>query len=98
MELSPPVSGFFAATPSAPVQGALVGDKLELRCSNDFTAKMLDRPDLLDIVSRKAGALLNRPVRAVVVDINARPAGNPRMEQLMNFGRAHSDIVKIRNQ
>jgi len=97
-ELRPPVSGFFAATPSAPVQGALVGDKLELRCSNDFTAKMLDRPDLLDIVSRKAGALLNRPVRAVVVDINARPAGNPRMEQLMNFGRAHSDIVKIRNQ
>ena len=96
-ELKPPVSGFFAATPNAPVQGALVGNKLELRCSNDFTAKMLDRPDLLDIVSRKAGALLNRPVRAVVVDVNARPAGNPRMEQLMNFGRAHSDIVKIKN-
>ena len=96
-ELKPPVSGFFAATPNAPVQGALVGNKLELRCSNDFTAKMLDRPELLDIVSRKAAALLNRPVQAVVVDLNARPAGNPRMEQLMNFGRAHSDIVKIKN-
>ena len=95
-ELKPPISGFFVASPSAPVQGALLGDQLELRCSNDFTAKMLDKPDLLEVVSRKAGAMLSRPVRAVVVDINARPAGNPRMEQLMQFGREHSDIVKIR--
>jgi len=95
-ELRPPVSGFFAASPNAPVQGALVGNTLELRCTNDFTAKMLDRPDILEIVSRKAGAMLSRPVRAVVVDMNAKPAGNPRMEQLMNFGRAHADIVKIR--
>ena len=96
-ELKPPISGFFVASPNAPVQGALVGEKLELRCSNDFTAKMLDKPELLEVVSRKASAMLNRPVRAVVVDINAKPAGNPRMEQLMNFGRAHSDIVKIKN-
>ena len=73
-----------------------MGDKLELRCSNDFTAKMLDKPELLEVVSRKASAMLNRPVRALVVDINAKPAGNPRMEQLMNFGRAHSDIVRIK--
>jgi hypothetical protein len=91
------VSGFFAISPNAPVQGALLGDKLELRCSVDFVAKTLDRPDVLELVSRKASAMLGRPVRAVVVDINARPAGNPRMEQLMNFGRAHSDVVKIRN-
>jgi DNA polymerase-3 subunit gamma/tau len=96
-ELRPPVSGFFVASPNAPVQGFLTGNTLELRCSNDFTAKMLDKPELLEVVSRKASAMLNRPVRAVVVDINAKPAGNPRMEQLMNFGRAHSDIVRIKN-
>ena len=95
-ELKPPVSGFFAVSPNAPVQGALLGDKLELRCSVDFVAKTLDRPDVLELVSRKASAMLGRPVRAVVVDINARPAGNPRMEQLMNFGKAHSDIVTIK--
>jgi len=95
-ELRPPVSGFFAPSPNAPVQGALVGSHLELRCGNDFTAKMLDRPDILEVVSRKASAMLGRPVRAVVIDMNAKPAGNPRMEQLMNFGRAHSDIVKIK--
>ena len=96
-ELKPPVSGFFAVSPNAPVQGALMGDKLELRCSNDFTARMLDRPDVLEVVSRKASAMLGRPVKALAVDRNAKPAGNPRMEQLMNFGRAHSDIVKIKN-
>ena len=76
--------------------GALAGNTLELRCTNDFTAKMLDRPDILEVVSRKASAMLNRPVRAAVVDINAKPAGNPRMEQLMQFGRDHADIVKIK--
>ena len=95
-ELKPPVSGFFVASPNAPVQGALVGNKLELRCTNAFTAQMLDRPDILEIVSRKASAMLGRPVRAEAVDITAKPQGNPRMEQLMNFGRAHSDIVTIK--
>ena len=95
-ELKPPVSGFFVATPNAPVQGALTGDKLELRCTNAFTAQMLDRPDILEVVSRKASAMLGRPIRAVAVDVTAKPQGNPRLEQLMNFGRAHSDIVKIK--
>ncbi len=95
-ELKPPISGFFAATPNAPVQGALVGNQLELRCSNDFTAKMLDKPEILEVVSRKASAMLGRPVRAVAVDISAKPMGNPRMEQLMKFGRDHADIIKIK--
>ncbi len=94
-ELRPPISGFFAATPNAPVQGALVGNTLELRCTNAFTAQMLDKPELLEIVSRKASAMLNRPVRAVAVDMTAKPKSNPRMEQLVKFGRSHPDIVKI---
>ena len=96
-ELRPPLSGFFAATPSSPVQGALVGSVLELRCSNDFIAKMLDKPDILEVVSRKASSMLNRPVRVQLIDMTAKPAGNPRMEQLMQFGREHSDIIKIKN-
>ncbi len=96
-ELKPPISGFFAATPNAPVQGALAGNKLELRCTNPFTAQMMDKPEILEVVSRKASAMLGKPIRAVAVDVTAKPAGNPRMEQLMNFGRAHSDIIKIKN-
>jgi len=96
-ELRPPVSGFFATSPNAPVQGALVGGTLELRCGNDFIAKMLDKPEILEVVSRKASAMLSRPTRVTVVDMTAKPAGNPRMEQLMKFGRDHSDIIKIKN-
>ena len=73
-----------------------MGNVLELRCGNDFIAKMLDKPDILEVVSRKTSAMLNRPVRAMVVDMTAKPAGNPRMEQLMQFGRDHSDIVTIK--
>ena len=96
-ELRPPVSGFFAPTPNAPVQGALIGNTLELRCGNDFIAKTLDKPEILEVVSRKVSAMMSRPIRVTVVDMAAKPAGNPRMEQLMKFGRDHSDIIKIKN-
>ena len=95
-ELKPPAFGFFTATPNGPIQGVLAENRLELRCGNKFIAESIDKPDILEVVSRKAGAMLGRPVRAVVVDQSAKPAGNPRLEQLMNFGRAHSDIVKIK--
>ena len=95
-ELRPPVSGFFAPSPNAPLQGALVGNVLELRCGNAFIAQTLDKPEILEVVSRKVSAMLGRPTRVAVVDLTARPAGNPRMEQLMKFGRDHSDIVKIK--
>ena len=95
-ELKPPISGFFAGTPNAPVQGTLIGDRLELRCANDFTAQMLDRPEILEVAGRKASAMLGRPVRACVVDMAAKPQGNPRMDRLMQFGREHSDIVRIK--
>ena len=96
-ELKPPITGFFAPSPNAPVQGALIGGTLELRCGNDFIAKMLDKPEILEVVSRKVSAMLGRPIRVTVVDMTAKPAGNPRMEQLMQFGREHSDIIKIKN-
>ena len=95
-ELKPPITGFFVATPNAPVQGSIVGDTLQLRCDNDFTAKMLDKPEVLEAVSRKASALLGRSLRAQVVDTSAKPRENPKMDQLMAFGRQHGDIVKIK--
>lgn len=95
-ELKPPVSGFFAASPNAPVQGVLAGGRLELRCANAFTAQMIERREVLEVVSRKAGVILGKPVQTVVVDLSAKPASNPRLAQLVDFGRAHSDIVTIK--
>ena len=95
-ELRPPASGFFVAAQNSPLRGALKGDVLELRCQNAFVAEAVNRPDILEVVTRKASALLGRPVRVKVVDMSAKVADNPRMEQLLNFGRAHSDVVKIK--
>ena len=95
-ELKPPASGFFVAAQNSPLRGALKGDVLELRCQNTFVAEAVNRPDILEVVARKSAALLGRPVRIQVVDMSARPTGNPKMQQLLNFGRAHSDIVNIK--
>ena len=67
-----------------------------LRCANAFTLEMVNKPEILALVSRKATALLGRPVTAVAVDQNAKPETNAKMERLMDFGRAHSDIVNIK--
>ena len=95
-ELKPPVSGFFAPTPNAPVQGVLRGNLLELRCVNTFTVDVVSKPEILMLISRKASAKLGRSVQIKAVDATAIPANSKGMEQLLRFGENHPDFVKIR--
>ena len=97
-ELKPPVSGFFAPTQGAPVQGVLQGSTLVLQCANSFTVEVVDKPEILSLVARKASAKLGRSVQVKAVDRSAAPAGNRNMEQLLRFGREHSDIVTIKDR
>ena len=95
-ELKPPVSGFFAPTPAAPVQGILRGDRLILECANGFALDCVNKPEVIAAVAQKASAMLGRPVRVSAVDSSATVKNNAHMEQLLSFGRAHGDIVKIK--
>ena len=95
-ELRPPVSGFFTTTPNAPVKGVLQGNTVVLVCANEFALTMINKPELLSLVARKASAILGRPVAAKAVDKLAKPETSGRMQQLLDFGRAHSDIVNIK--
>lgn len=95
-ELGPPVSGFFATGQASPLQGVLRGEQIVLECANDFTLEIVNKPEILAVVSQKASAKLGRAVRAVAVDKSAKPENNAHMEQLLSFGRAHSDIVNIK--
>lgn len=95
-ELRPPVSGFFVSSENAPVRGVLRENRLDLQCSNTFTAQTIDKPQILEVVARKASAQLGRPINVFVVDLSAKPQGNARMEQLLNFGKAHSDVIHIK--
>ena len=95
-ELRPPLSGFFAASPNAPIKGVVRGNELVLECSNSFIMEMIAKPDVLELAARKASAKLGRNVRAVAADASAKPKQTAQMEQLLNFGRAHRDIVTIK--
>jgi len=96
-ELKPPVSGFFALTPNAPLKGVLQGDRLVLACANTFTMEIVNKPEILSLIARKASAKLGKPIQVVPTDQTARNAKSEQMEQLLKFGREHADIVKIKN-
>ena len=95
-DLKPPVTGFFVTASNSPVRGVLAGDTLELCCAVDFAAQVLDKPQILETVSRKASAILGRPIQAKVVDLTAKPQKNPRMEELLKFSRDHADVINIK--
>ena len=95
-EAVPAISGFFATTPNAPLRGILTGDTLSLACANKFIMDMVNKPDVLELVGRKAAAKLGRQVRVIVIDQAGLNEKNAQMEQLLNFGRAHSDVINIK--
>ncbi len=92
-ELKPPVSGFFACTPNTPIHGILRDNQVVLECANDFTYEMINKAEILSIVSRKASSLLSRNIRAVAAVKGAQT--NPRFQKLMDFGR-QSSVVNIK--
>ena len=94
--LRPPLSGFFVTTPNAPVQGVLQGDRLILVCANQFAVDMINKPEVLTMVSQKASAKLGRKIMAVAKDKSAAPQKSEHMDRLLEFGKQHSDIVKIK--
>lgn len=95
-EMKPPLVGFFTIGENAPVKGFLRGQQIILQCNNGFTTDMVNKPEVLAMVSRKASAILGRPVTAKAEDGSAASVRNEKMERLMDFGRSHSDIVKIK--
>ncbi len=95
-ELPPVATGFFSTAPGAPVQGCLRGSQLILKCDSTFTQEMINKGDILNAVTRKATAILSRPV-TVRAESGSGSEENPAMDRLMSFGRAHTDIVNIKD-
>ena len=70
---------------------------LELRCTNNFTMEVVNKPEILAMIGQKASTKLGRPVRVIAVDKNAKPSTNKKLEELLSFGRSHADVITIRN-
>ena len=95
-EMRPPLSAFFVNTPTAPIRGTLQGNQVILQCNTGFVLDMVNKPEVLALVARKAGLVLGRQVAVKAVDAASRQGNSEKMEQLLNFGRAHSDVIKIK--
>jgi len=95
-ELPPALRAFL--DPTGKIMNAVVrGDRVGLICADDFVMNMVDKPEVRDLAVRKASAMLGRPVTVKVVNRQAERSKSKQMEQLMAFGREHSDIIKIKN-
>ena len=95
-ELKTPAGGFFVNSENAQVHGVLQGDVLYLVCANPFTMEIINKPDIIALVRLKASAKLGRQVRVAVTEKNMSNAASGQMEQLLAFGRDHSDRINIK--
>ena len=95
-ELNGPLVGYFSFKTDGTVQGQLQGNVLTLLCKGKFTFDMINKPELIALVSRKATALLGSNIRVKVVDTDAQPVKNDKFDRLLSFGKAHSDVIKIK--
>lgn len=96
-ELTPSMRGFFTTSDNSPLRGVLAGEKLVLLCANKFIIDIVNKPDITGLVARKASAKLGRPIRVVVTDNSGVDQKNAQMDQLLDFGRSHSDVINITN-
>ena len=92
-ELKPPVSGMFVSS-GGPVEGLVQGDTLLLVARENFSLRIIDKPEVLELAAAKASALLGRPVRAKAVlpgQTGGRQETDP-FQELLEFGRQHDNI------
>lgn len=94
-ELTPALRGFFTTSANSPLRGILAGDRLILMCTNKFIVDIVNKPEITSLIARKAAAKLGRQIRVAVTDDCGINEKNEQMEQLLNFGRSHGDIVRI---
>ena len=95
-ETNTAATGLFSTSPESPVNGILQGNQLKLVCANDFARDIVNKPDILEIVSRKASAKLGRQILVTVETKKAGVHNGRQMEQLLNFGRTHADRINIK--
>ena len=95
-QMGPPINGCFALSPNAPVLGKMEGNVLKLLCNGKFILEMVDKPEVIQMVTQKASSLMGGKVTVKLVDRTATPNSGNKMKELLDFGRAHSDVIKIK--
>ena len=97
-ELNPVLSGFFGTTANAPLHGIVEDGKLLLVCENEFVMDIVNKPETLELVARIASAKIGRPIQVKITDKARKAKNNDEFEKLLSFGRAHSDVISIKER
>ena len=95
-ETNTAATGLFSTSPESPVNGILLGNQLKLVCANDFARDIVNKPEIIEIVARKASAKLGRQILVTVETKKAGIHNGRQMEQLLDFGRSHADRINIK--
>ena len=95
-ETNTAATGLFSTSPESPVNGILLGNQLKLVCANDFARDIVNKPEIIEIVARKASAKLGRQVLVSVETKKVGVHNGRQMEQLLDFGRSHADRINIK--
>ena len=95
-ELPRPIAAFLDLT-GQNTNARVRENRVGLICANEFYMNMLDKPEIRELAARKASVILGRPVTVKMVNREAEKSKSKQMEELMAFGREHSDIIKIKN-
>lgn len=95
--LKPPAQAMFVVNDHAPVSGVLQGDELVLQANADFALRLINRPNVLQVVSDAASALTGRPVRVQARLTGALETKSAGFDRLLRFGQEHPEIVDVRN-
>ncbi len=57
---------------------------------------MVNKPEILQRIGQCASGMLGRPVQRVT-DLQAKPKTGENLQALLEFGKNHSDIIKVKN-
>ena len=79
------------------IENANVEDTDAQLVYNTFTKEIVNKPEVLELVARKASAKLGRAVRVSASDGTKDNTKTEQMETLLQFGRMHTDIINIKN-
>ena len=96
-EVKPGLRGFLTTGENAQIKGIVRGNQVVLQCQNEFVLGMVNTQDVLQLVARKASAILGRNVTARAEDTSASGQPGAGMERLMSFGRENPGIVTIKD-
>ena len=95
-ELTGSAGGFFSAGQNTMLEPHLRGDLLEIAAATDFVKRAVDDERTRTIITQKASALLQKPIRVRFCLREEDRGRNDSLEELIRLGRQRPDIFHIK--